>query len=193
MLANTRSDCIPSVSAGRNGPSRQAFLPGRGNGRICTTGSRSSRHVRSRFRNRQFNPKSTCLVWFLCANTISSPGTRAQSKSRLHAQLHSIANTNQPMLAFRNNHKVVDTSELHSNVKISILPSAPMILIRCAFHDTSLLPLLIQKREFRPFNLSPYHVQLRINRSGAVSILQLVACCGRACCCRRQPPTASRH
>ena len=31
-LANTHSDRIPSVSAGRNGPSRKSFLLGRGNG-----------------------------------------------------------------------------------------------------------------------------------------------------------------
>ena len=34
VLANTRRDCIPSVSAGRTGPSKKTFLPGRGNGRL---------------------------------------------------------------------------------------------------------------------------------------------------------------
>ena len=36
VLANTRSDCINSVSAGRNSTSRKTFLPGRGNGRGCS-------------------------------------------------------------------------------------------------------------------------------------------------------------
>ena len=33
VMANTRRDCITSVRAGRDGPSRKTFLPGRGNGR----------------------------------------------------------------------------------------------------------------------------------------------------------------
>ena len=32
VLANTHSHCVPSVSAGRNGPSRKTFLSGRGIG-----------------------------------------------------------------------------------------------------------------------------------------------------------------